>query len=39
MDTERAFSEMKAIVAEEIGKGCPMADVLFIESALRRWRW
>ena len=38
MDTERAISAMQAIIAEERGKGCPMADDLFIEPALRRWR-
>jgi hypothetical protein len=38
MDTEKAISALKAIIAEERGKGCPMADQLFIEPALRRWK-
>jgi hypothetical protein len=38
MDTEKIISALKAIIAEERGKGCPMADELFIDPALRRWR-
>jgi hypothetical protein len=38
MGTEKIIAAMKAIIADECGKGCPMADELFIEPALRRWR-
>ncbi len=38
MDVESAITAMKAIIADERDKGCPMADELFIEPALRRWR-
>jgi hypothetical protein len=38
MDTEKKISALKAIIAEERGQGCPMADELLIEPALRRWR-
>ena len=37
MDTDVAVSAMKALIAEERGNGCPMADDLFIDPALRRW--
>lgn len=38
MDTEKATAAMQALIAEERGRGCPMADEFFIELALRRWR-
>ena len=38
MGAENAISAMKVIIAEELAKGCPMADEFFIEPALRRWR-
>ena len=38
MDTEKAISALETVIAEECAKGCPMADQLFIEPALRRWR-
>ena len=38
MDTQKAIAALKAIIAQERAEGCPMADELFIEPALRRWR-
>lgn len=37
MDTASAISAMRALIAEERSKGCPMAVDRFIEPALRRW--
>jgi hypothetical protein len=38
MDTEKVVAALKAIISEERGKGCPMANDMLIEPALRRWR-
>lgn len=38
MDTEKVISALKSIITKERGDGCLMADELFIEPALRRWR-
>lgn len=37
MDTAKATTAMQVIVAKERGDGCPIADAVLIEPALRRW--
>jgi hypothetical protein len=38
MDNSKAISALKAIVADERSKGCPMAHESLIEPSLRRWK-